>query len=69
MNPDLLHSIWDRCYFRVGLDQALLLNLEDQARWVMAGKLVEADKIPNFLENIYFDGLNAVRPRRLNIAH
>lgn len=54
---------------RVSLDQRLLLSLEDQARWAIKNKLTDRTATPNYLNFIYLDGLNAVRPERVKIIH
>jgi NitT/TauT family transport system substrate-binding protein len=54
--------------FRVKLDQSLLISMENQARWAIRSKLTDRNKVPNFLEYIYFDGLKAVRPEVVTIV-
>ena len=56
----LLTALWKSYYFRAVLDQALINNLEDEARWAIERKLVKRATIPNFLESIYVNGLKAV---------
>ena len=51
---------------RVGLDQALLRLLEDQARWAIRGGLAEGE-VPNYLELTYGRGLEAVAPERVTL--
>lgn len=54
---------------RVSLDQRLLLSLEDQARWAIKNKLTDRMAAPNYLNFIYPDGLEAVRPAGVTIIH
>lgn len=54
---------------RVSLDQRLLLSLEDQARWAIKNKLTDRTAAPNYLNFIYPDGLEAVRPAGVTIIH
>jgi NitT/TauT family transport system substrate-binding protein len=42
--------------------------MENQARWAIRSKLTDRNKVPNFLEYIYFDGLKAVRPEVVTIV-
>jgi NitT/TauT family transport system substrate-binding protein len=53
--------------FFLSLDQSLITAMEDQARWMIANKLTSAKEIPDFLNYIYVDGLNAVKPEAVNI--
>jgi NitT/TauT family transport system substrate-binding protein len=64
----LLAALWNNYYFRTVLDQALVNNLEDEARWAIARKLVKQTTVPNFLESIYVNGLKAVYPEAVTIG-
>jgi ABC-type nitrate/sulfonate/bicarbonate transport system substrate-binding protein len=68
LRKEELAPIWKDYYFRVSLDQSLLINLENQAHWAMANKLVPGTKVPNFLETIYADGLKSVRPDAVTVG-
>ncbi|HVN95835.1 MAG TPA: NrtA/SsuA/CpmA family ABC transporter substrate-binding protein [Syntrophorhabdaceae bacterium] len=63
-----LTPVWKDYYFRIALDQSLLINFENQAHWAIAHKVVPESKVPNFLDNIYTRGLASVRPERVNIG-
>ncbi|MGE5699693.1 MAG: ABC transporter substrate-binding protein [Deltaproteobacteria bacterium] len=59
---------WRNCEFRTQLDQTLILNLEDQSRW-MIGKKSDGDgKTPNILDYIHTKGLSAVNPEAVRIV-
>jgi len=64
----ILAETWDVMTFRVTLDQALLVGFEDQTRWILKNKLSKGTEMPNYLEQIYFDGLNAVKPDAVRIV-
>lgn len=55
-------EIWPEFDFRLSLDQALLLTMEDQARFIIDNKLTDQLKVPNYLENIAFAPLEKVKP-------
>ena len=55
--------------FQLTLDQTLLLTLEDEARWAIQNKLTDKTKIPNYLDYIYFDALEKVKPEAVTIVH
>jgi ABC-type nitrate/sulfonate/bicarbonate transport system substrate-binding protein len=63
----VLREIWDVTSFRVSLDQALILALEDESSWAIKHKLTGATKLPNYLDYIYLDGLKAVKPDAVRI--
>ncbi len=59
-------QIWPENQFSLSLDQSLILAMEDQARWMIRNNLTQKE-VPNFLNYIYFDGLEAVDPGSVNI--
>jgi len=63
----ILDEIWDSFTFRVALDQALLVDFEDQTRWVIKNRLTSGTNMPNYLDFIYVDGLLAVKPDAVRI--
>ncbi len=65
----MLKELWGGFDFRLSLEQTLLLGMENEARWAIREKLVESRPLPNFLDFIYFDGLEAVKPEAILITH
>jgi NitT/TauT family transport system substrate-binding protein len=41
--------------------------MEDEARWMIENKLTAETEVPDFLDYIYVDGLEAVRPYAVHI--
>ena len=64
----VLEDTWDVSTFKVALDQALLVNFEDQARWVMRNRLATRTDMPNYLDFIYDYGLRSVKPEAVRIV-
>lgn len=58
---------WSNYFFTMKLDQSLLLNLEDQARWISEKEGASKGKIHNFLDNINVTGLRAVQSEAVRI--
>jgi ABC-type nitrate/sulfonate/bicarbonate transport system substrate-binding protein len=58
---------WQRNHYFLSLDQALLVAMEDEARWMIKNKLTTEKKIPDFLDYIYQDGLKTVKSEAVNI--
>jgi len=64
-----LEAVWHQNQFSLSLDQSLILAMEGEARWLMSNNLTNATTIPNFLDYIYLDGLETVKPESVNIIH
>ncbi|MDD2672240.1 MAG: NrtA/SsuA/CpmA family ABC transporter substrate-binding protein [Syntrophales bacterium] len=67
MESHLYAKEWKNYRFALMLDQTLILNLEDQARWMIKREAGSARKMPNFLDYIYIDGLKSVQPAAVTI--
>jgi ABC-type nitrate/sulfonate/bicarbonate transport system substrate-binding protein len=67
MDQGLLEEIWDSFDFRVTLDQSLIVSLEDQTRWAQRNNLTTGLNMPRYLELIYLDGLQSVKPEAVRI--
>lgn len=63
----LLDETWNYFNFQVTLDQALLVNLEEQSRWVVKNGWTTRRDMPNYLDYIYLDGLAAIKPDAVRI--
>ncbi|RJX29681.1 MAG: hypothetical protein C4531_10185 [Desulfurivibrio sp.] len=59
---------WQDYHFAVQLDQSLILTLEDQARWMLGKQTGDTRGVPNFLDFIHVDALQAVQPQAVTIA-
>ena len=64
---DYIEYSWPRQEFAVILEQAMLITFEDQARWRIENNLTNETTVPNYLDFIYFDGLEAVKPKAISI--
>jgi len=67
MDNAVLDEIWDIFSFRVTLDQAFLVDLEDQTRWAIKNGLAARTDMPDYLDFIYVDGLQSVKPDAVRI--
>lgn len=67
LDRKLVASIWDDFVFKLLLDQTILITLEDEARWVIGEGLTDKKEIPNYLEFIYTDALEDVKPEAISI--
>lgn len=67
LGKDYFDFVWPKHDFAVSLDQPLLLTLENQARWAIKNNLTNATQVPNYLNFIYFDALEKVKPEAVTI--
>ncbi len=58
---------WPSQEFAVILPQAMLIAFEDQARWRIKRGLTDATEVPNYLNYIYMDALEEVKPEAVSI--
>jgi ABC-type nitrate/sulfonate/bicarbonate transport system substrate-binding protein len=66
-SPDYMASVWPDYSFALLLDQARVVAMEDQARWIISNNLSPDRQTPDFLDYIYFDGLETVKPEAVNV--
>lgn len=62
-------AIWPDINLKVSLDQALLIAMEDEAKWVLANNFVESDQAPQYLDLIYLTALKDVDPMSVSLIH
>jgi len=62
-------KIWDIYRFRLSLSQSLIISLEDATSWAIANNVTDKTQVPNYLDFIYFDGLEAVSPEAVTMIH
>ena len=67
MDKATLNELWELYNFKVTLDQSLLVTLEAEARWAIKNKLTDAIEVPNYLDYIYMDALEEVKPEAVGI--
>lgn len=60
-------SVWDIYKYEVSFEQSLIISLENQARWAIKKKLTNKKYIPNYLNFIYIDALNEVKPEAVTV--
>jgi len=58
----LYEKEWKNYDFTAELDQSLMVNLEDQARWMVTSGVGDTRQTHDFADHIYADGLKAIRP-------
>ena len=64
-----IDKLWDGYEFRLSLSQSLLITLESEAKWLIRSNFTNKTEIPNFLDYIYMDALDEIRPESISIIH
>ena len=62
-----LSELFKTMTFNVSLNHSLLLDLENQARWILKNGYSDAKKVPNYLDYFFADAMKAVRPEATNL--
>ena len=62
-----LEAFWPDINLKISLEQSLLVTLEAEARWAIKNKLTDKTEVPNYLDYIYFDALEEVKPEAVGI--
>jgi NitT/TauT family transport system substrate-binding protein len=62
-----LQELWPNLTWMTGLDQTLLMTLEDEARW-MISESGAAREVPDFLQFIDATALRQIRPWDVDIV-
>jgi ABC-type nitrate/sulfonate/bicarbonate transport system substrate-binding protein len=69
LDHQYLPNLWPRLKFHVRLDQDMLVLMEDQARWLLQNKRVDAGKAPNYFTFLYLAGLEKIKPEAVGVTH
>ena len=69
LTSENVKATWSKARFRVGLDQTLLTLMEDEGRWAIRNKLVDAEKVPNYFNFLYLEGLKKIKPDAVGVIH
>ena len=67
VEEDYVASVWPKNDFTTSLPQSLILAMDDEARWRIANNLTDEILVPNYLDYIYLDGLEALKPEAVTI--
>ena len=59
--------IWPRQSFEVTLPQALIIAMEDEARWRIENDLTDKPTVPNYLDFLLREPLEAVHPEAVTV--
>jgi len=65
--PEEARQLLSKSRFALSLEQNLLVVMEDEARWAVKNRIVQAKGTPNLLDAVHVDGLAAVKPRSVTV--
>lgn len=63
----VVSELFQKMTLELALDQALLDDLEDQARWIIRYQYTDQTRVPNFLEAVFEKALKEVKPSAVTI--
>lgn len=61
-----LNAVLDDFVFKLSLDHALIVTLEDEARWAIKNRLTNISKSPNYMGYFYSEAMEALKPEALS---
>jgi NitT/TauT family transport system substrate-binding protein len=67
LEPALVEAAWNKSTYALSLDQALLITMEDEARWMISNKQTDQLRVPNFLQYLNGEALAGVNPQAVSI--
>jgi ABC-type nitrate/sulfonate/bicarbonate transport system substrate-binding protein len=67
VDAEILRPTWKAFDFRIELRQSQINTMEDGARWAIERGYSDRKAVPNFLPDLHFDALLAVRPERVTV--
>lgn len=63
-----VREVWSVFSYRLGLDQTLLITLEDETRWAMKNKLTDQTVMPDYRKYIHIESLKAIKPEAVRLS-
>ncbi|MBT4285998.1 MAG: ABC transporter substrate-binding protein [Deltaproteobacteria bacterium] len=67
IDNETVSALWDGYSFQISLDQALLVSWDNIGRWSIDNNFTDKKMIPNYLNYIYLDALDTVKPDSITI--
>ena len=61
-------TVWPKHRVSLSLDQSLVTAMEDEGRWMIKNNLTTEKMIPDFMDYIYTEGLERVKPEAVSLV-
>jgi len=68
LDTEYMKLVREHNNFALSLDESLILAMEDEARWMIRSNLTTETVIPDFVDYVSVEGLEAVRPGSVSIV-
>lgn len=68
-NKSYMEYMWPKLTLQMSLDQALVINMNDEAKWAIENNATDATEAPNYLNFIYFPPLETAKPAGVTVIH
>ena len=68
-DAESFHESWSNCRFKLQLTQDLLVLMERESKWAMRNNLIKKGETPNYLDFLFFETLEKVKPEAVSIVH
>lgn len=62
-----LNAVLDDFVFKLSLDHALIVTLEDEARWAIKNRMANISNAPNYMGYFYSEAMEAIKPEAMTI--
>jgi ABC-type nitrate/sulfonate/bicarbonate transport system substrate-binding protein len=69
LSADFVELMLPKIEYKLSLEKELLIAMEDETRWHIEKQYSDTKEVPNYLDRIYFDALEFVKPDAINIIH
>ena len=67
LDINLVEEFWKDVKFTIGLDQLLIITMENEIRWAIEHGIVSTPVIPNYLDFINYEILEQVKPEAVTL--
>jgi len=68
LDDDFIHWVWEDIEFSLGLDNYLIITLEQEARWAIENQLAGNQAMPNYLDFVDITHLSKVNPHTVTLS-
>jgi NitT/TauT family transport system substrate-binding protein len=68
-NTGSFSEAWSRSRLELQLTQDMIVLMELEAKWAMRNNLVKSRQMPSYLDFLYFNALDRVKPEAVSVVH
>jgi NitT/TauT family transport system substrate-binding protein len=67
LTPEYAAYVMPKIDFKVELSQVLLFVMDNETRWAIKAGIVPFEEVPNYLDYVHLDALEAVKPEAITV--